>query len=387
MPAFNLLFDLYFRSGGHGPEDQGDREPPDPDDFRAEVADALTGGGEGGLGGLARRAVDAFGRVDPARGHFSGYEVARALRLDGLVQDLLSRNDDDAPDALERSLRRAEVARRAARLREAILADTRRRVAEVRGPDAVAAYAVGPLPEDVNFLSALADMDDLRRALPPLARKLAVRVAMRRRRALRGQLDIRKTVRHSLSTGGVPFDTSLRRRAPHRPELFVLCDLSGSVARFARFALMLTHSLSAQFTRVRSFAFVDTIEEVTRFFDDEDFLAAVDRMNSEARIVRAEGRSDYGWTFKHFWETYGSDVTSKTTLLILGDARNNYRLREAWALKALQHRAHHAYWLNPESQSDWNTGDSVAADYAPYVDKMIEVRNLRQLQDFIAREL
>jgi uncharacterized protein with von Willebrand factor type A (vWA) domain len=178
-----------------------------------------------------------------------------------------------------------------------------------------------------------------------------------------------------------------RTRPPHRPELFILCDVSSSVARFARFALMLTHALSSQFTKVRSFAFVDTIDEVTRFFDHEDFVVAVERMKGEADIVSHDGHSDYGNTFESFLETYGKDVGPKTTLLILGDARNNYRPREEWALKELTQRVKHSYWLNPEPRGDWDTGDSAASDYAPFVDTMVEVRNLKQLEDFIARRL
>ena len=190
-----------------------------------------------------------------------------------------------------------------------------------------------------------------------------------------------------MSTGGVPFATEFRHRVPHRPELFVLCDVSSSVARFARFSLMLTHALSAQFSRVRSFAFVDTIDEVTRFFEDEDFVAAVDRMNAEAAVVSHDGHSDYGSVLEEFWATYGAEVGPKTTLLILGDARNNYRARQTWVLKALGEKALHTYWLNPEAISDWDTGDSAAFEYATHVDRMVEVRTLRQLEDFIAREL
>jgi uncharacterized protein with von Willebrand factor type A (vWA) domain len=150
---------------------------------------------------------------------------------------------------------------------------------------------------------------------------------------------------------------------------------------------MLTHALSAQFSRVRSFAFVDAIDEVTRFFEHEDFLAAVDRMNQEANVVWDDGHSDYGSVLERFAESYGRDVGPKTTLLILGDARTNYRARRVEALKTLAGQAHHTYWLNPEPISDWDTGDSAASEYAAVVDQMIEVRNLRQLEEFIERRL
>ena len=388
--AFDLLFDLYFGTG-RGPEalDIDDRVDGSTtkDKLLDELAAAFTSGDAGTLSGIARRAVASLGRLQGgSRDWFSNYEVMRALDLNALV----ARAEGAVPDdlsPLERRLLLDEIRRRADEFRALVLAETRRRVAEHRGAKAVASYAVKPLPEDVNFLSATADLAELRRAIRPLARKLATRVAMKRRRSTRGHLDIRRTVRRSLSSGGVPVEPVLRHRAPHRPELFVLCDVSSSVSRFARFALMLTHALSAQFSRVRSFAFVDTIDEVTRFFEHEDFFAAVDRMNTEAVVVSDDGHSDYGAVLERFHDLYGKDVGPKTTLLILGDARTNYRVRRAESLKALASSARHTYWLNPEPIYDWDTGDSAASEYAACVDDMVEVRNLRQLEDFIATRL
>ncbi|HEV3472927.1 MAG TPA: VWA domain-containing protein [Actinomycetota bacterium] len=388
--AFDLLFDLYFGTG-RGPEALDIDDRVDGSSSTEELLDdlsaALTSGDTGMLGGIARRAVASLGRLQGgSRDWYSNYEVMRALDLNSLV----ARTEAAIPDhltALERRLMVDEIRRRAEEFRSLVLAETRRRVAEHRGAKAVASYAVKPLPADINFLSATADMAELRRAIRPLARKLATRIAMKRRRSTRGHLDVRRTVRRSLSSGGVPIEPALRHRAPHRPELFVLCDVSSSVSRFARFALMLTHALSSQFSRVRSFAFVDTIDEVTRFFDDEDFVAAVERMNDEAVVVSDDGHSDYGVVLERFNDTYGRDVGPKTTLLILGDARTNYRMRRPEALKALSSSARHTYWLNPEPIYDWDTGDSAASEYAAHVDDMVEVRNLRQLEDFIATRL
>jgi uncharacterized protein len=387
-PAFNVLFDLYFGSGA-GPEALGLRDEDNPpqsvDELRDEVLEAVGGSGDGAaMRDLARRAVARLGRLEQSRGWYSYYEVARALDLGGLLRDA---QGEIAGDGLEATIARDRLAARMEELRTAFLAETRRRVAEHRGAEAVAQYAVEPLPDQASLLGPGGDIDALRKAIRPLARKLASRVAMKRKRATRGGLDVRRTIRHSLSAGGVPIQPMFRRRPPHRPELFILCDVSSSVARFARFALMLTHALSAQFNKVRSFAFVDTIDEVTRFFEHEDFIAAVDNMNREAEVVSHDGHSDYGATFDRFLDDYGKDVGPKATLLILGDARNNYRPRGELSLKELCHRAKHSYWLNPEPKGDWDTGDSTASDYAPYVDAMVEVSNLKQLEDFIARRL
>ena len=385
--AFETLFELYF--GGGGGEADIETDTSTREEFIEELVAALQSGDAAALGDLARRAVTRFGRLDTARSKdwFSHYEVVRALELNTLAARMSERPEGAPGPALLARLDEDEFARRLRWFREETLTETRRRVAQHRGPEAVAAYAVGPLPEDLNFLSATADMAELRKAVRPLARKLATRISMKRRRAARGQLDIRKTVRHSLSSGGVPLETHFRHRTPHRPEVFILCDISSSVARFSRFALMLTHAWSSQFSKVRSFAFIDTIDEVTRHFATEDFAAAIRTMNAEATVVGGDGHSDYGASLRTFLEDHGKDVGPKTTLLILGDARTNYRADNAWALKELAGRARHSYWLNPEARYDWDTGDSIASRYAAHVDAMVEVRNLRQLENFIASKL
>ena len=390
-PAFDTLFELYFTTG-RGPNASADPERGatgrSAEEVRGELADALVAGDGSALAGLAAEAVARFGRIDgsPSKDWYSHYQVMRALDLDNLLRQLW----DDVPAELsevDQLVWRDRLRERVARFREQTLMETRRRVAEYRGPRAVADYAVAPLPRDADFFGISTDLTQLRKAVRPLARKLATRVSMKRRRSSRGALDVRRTVRHSLSSGGVPLDIRLRHRAPHRPELFILCDISGSVGRFARFTLMLTHALSAQFTRVRSFAFIDKVDEVSRFFDHEDFVVAVERMNEEAQVVWLDGHSDYGSCLEEFWQAYGEEIGPRTTVLILGDARNNYRARKTWALKELRKRARHVYWLNPEASADWDTGDSVASDYAAEVDRMVEVRNLRQLEDFVANVL
>jgi hypothetical protein len=148
---------------------------------------------------------------------------------------------------------------------------------------------------------------------------------------------------------------------------------------------MFVHAFQAQFSRVRSFVFVDTLDEVTHLFEHEDFLVAVDRMNAEADVVWLDGHSDYGTSLKRFMERAGREVGPKASVLILGDARNNYREPAAWVVKELHKQAKRVFWLNPEPKMYWDTGDSVASDYARYADGMIEVRNLRQLEEFIAK--
>ncbi|MGH2734999.1 MAG: VWA domain-containing protein, partial [Actinomycetota bacterium] len=285
--AFDILFDLYFPptlTALRRPEAGGD-DPDGPDDFIDRLVEGLRG--DAAVGELAGRAVELFGRVEnaPSGNLFFEYPVFRSVALETVLARLME--TAGAGSDLQRRFERDQFEARVEAFRRAVQQEVRRRVAERRGPQAVAGYAVRPLPEDLPINTAMSDeLHDLRRAVKPLARKLATRLALKHRRAHRGRLDVRATVRHSLSTGGVPFETRYRHRAPHRPELFVLCDVSDSVARFARFSLMLVHSLAAQFTRVRSFVFLETVDEVTQLFEHEDFAVAIERMRTEADVVR-----------------------------------------------------------------------------------------------------
>ncbi|MEX2555187.1 MAG: VWA domain-containing protein [Actinomycetota bacterium] len=392
MQAFDVLFDLYFGAGPN-PEatDARDSEDPQtgPEEYLEDLFRALLAGDGSAMRDMARRAVAQFGRVESQQGGspYFQYRVFRVVDLDAMMRrlmDELSGRDDLT--ALERQMWKDEFEARVKAFREEIDAEVRRRLAEHRGPEAVARHSVRPLPEDLEFVRATRDeIAQLRRAIRPLARKLATRLAMRRKHQRRGRLDVRKTVRRSLSTGGVPFDTRYKNKTPHRPELFVLCDISGSVSAFARFTLMFVHAFQAQFTRVRSFVFVDTLDEVTHFFEHEDFVDAVEKMQAEANVVWLDGHSDYGTSLERFWERYGESVGPRASVLVLGDARNNYRASSAWVLKALKQKARRVYWLNPEPVRYWDTGDSISSEYARYADGMIEVRNLRQLEEFISR--
>jgi uncharacterized protein with von Willebrand factor type A (vWA) domain len=223
----------------------------------------------------------------------------------------------------------------------------------------------------------------MRRTVHPLARRLATRLAARRRHGHSGRLDVRRTVRASLATGGVPVVTHHRPRRPHKPQLVVLTDVSGSAAGFAHFTLLLTRALREQFSGVRAFAFIDTTDEVTRLLGPEIELAdGVSRMAREADLVWFDGHSDYGHAFEVFAERWPDAVGSDTSLLILGDARNNYRSPGLPTLRRLVGAARHAYWLNPEPQGQWGSGDSLAPVYGQVL-PMTECRNAAQLARFV----
>jgi uncharacterized protein with von Willebrand factor type A (vWA) domain len=194
---------------------------------------------------------------------------------------------------------------------------------------------------------------------------------------------MRRTMRNSLSSGGVPVDTAHRPRHPVKTDLVVICDVSESVASFAHFTLLLIYALREQFSRVRAFAFVDDLDEVTEYFaPGADILDAITRLGEEAKVTWLLGRTDYGRAFELFERRHGDVIGRRTSLLVLGDARSNYGPLALETLQRLSERAKHAFWLNPERREIWDTGDSAAGRYAAVV-PMVECRNLAQLGEFV----
>ena len=347
---------------------------------------ALRDGDLGALREGASEAVSRYAGMEPGRpvgGTYYLYRTLRNLELDALETRLLEGATSEGE--LSSRLARDEVAARIAQLKAEIEREIRERLVDDRGAEALAKSVRKPLPEDLDVMHANRDeMAQLERALRPLSRKLAVRLARKRRRRRRGSVDLRHTVRRSLSTGGVPLDLRFKPPRPAKPEIFVIADVSGSVASFARFTLHLVHAISSQFSKVRSFVFVDGLDEVTRLFEGvEDPADAVTLINAEADVIAFDGHSDYGRALMVFHDKYAKDLTKRSTVLILGDARNNYHQAHAEVLADLHYRAKAVYWLNPEPTSYWNSGDSIVAQYAPHCDRVIECRTLRQLEAFV----
>jgi uncharacterized protein with von Willebrand factor type A (vWA) domain len=390
----DLIDDLEQMMQGQGDgqmQGAGGGDQLSPEELAEMLYQSLLRGDESMMRAVARQAVKRFAGMEPGRpvgGTYYLYRTLRNLDLDAVMQRLMDQSNADRDDPLsplEERLEHDEHEFRIERLKKEIEAEIRRRLVADRGVEAMAKTLRKPLPEDIDFMHASRDeMKLLRQAIYPLTRKLAVRLARKRRHGRKGPLDFRNTVRHSLSYGGVPAEPKFKYPRPAKPEIFVIADISGSVAAFARFTLHLVYAISNQFSRVRAFVFIDGIDEVTRFFEGtEDIVDAIHRVNTEADVVWVDGHSDYGHAFEVFWSKWGKDVGPKTTVLILGDARNNYHAAQSWVIKEIRHRARHVYWLNPEPKSYWDTGDSIVGEYGTHCDGTFECRNLRQLEKFV----
>jgi uncharacterized protein len=420
-PIFSTAFDIFFANRSFDPDSEFDA--PDGEEGSPSSSERPTGvpgrgkaKGMGMGGGLsmspeelsemlfqalrdndnnkmregAAEAVTRYAGMEPGRpvgGTYYLYRTLRNLDLEELtarLQGLILPPNAD-PDNLTQHIARDDVARRIEGLKAAIEREIRERLVEDRGAEALAKSVRKPLPEDLDVMHAnREEMAQLERALRPLSRKLAVRLARKRRHKRRGAVDLRHTVRRSLSTGGIPIDLRFKPPRPAKPEIVVIADISGSVASFARFTLLLVHAISSQFSKVRSFVFVDGLDEVTALFEHtDDPKEAVARINAEADVIAFDGHSDYGRAFMTFHTKFAPEINKRTAVLILGDARNNYHQSNAELIADLRYRAKAVYWLNPEPESYWNSGDSIIGQYAPFCDRVIECRTLRQLEAFV----
>lgn len=404
--VFDLVFDLYFPSAVgatlaslDAPEDVGVAE------LRDLLATALADNDERAMAELAAVAVNQLGQVgEPGRSTagWSAYQTLERLQPQTLLAAALGQRGEGtsgngrgagagggagggAQGQFTDRLSADEIRRNIAAFRDLVGAEARRRTAELRGREVVTRHAIRPGGNSIDFLSAnQQQLAELRRTVQPLARKLATRLSARRRRRKRGAIDVRRTMRRAMGTGGVPVRPVFAKPSPTRPELVLLCDISGSVAGFSDFTMALVQALSAQFSKIRVFAFVNAMAEVTDIVKDGGDLSA--RIRAEAPVTKWHTSSDYGEAFLDFVEFHLRAVGPRTAVVVLGDARNNNQNPRLEALHEIASRSRRTFWLNPEHSSRWGLGDSMATEYSEVV-PMHECCNVDQLGTFIGRLL
>ena len=402
-PVFDRAFDVFFgperevaRSDGEPTEDAmsgdgGAVGSADADDISGQMLDALLDDDADALRRLIQRAIDRYAGMQPGRpvgGRYYAYRVMSRLNADDLLARLLAAiTSVESESELEQRIRRAEAEAMLQRVRDELEREITARLVADRGSSQVAASRRIPLIEDMDLMHATrAEIEEVERAISPLARRLATRLAQQRRRGSKGKLDVRRTIRRSLSHGGVLIEPHFKPPRRSKPEFVVICDVSGSMATFARFTMQLAYAISSELSKVRVFAFIDGLDEVTEYFGSGvDFADGLIAMSQEADLVRRDGHSDYGLSFRDMWEKYEDAVTARSTVLITGDARNNYRDPGVEFLDRIAERSRAMFWLNPEPTRYWDTGDSVMSRYAPLCDRVDQVRTLRQLEAFVER--
>jgi hypothetical protein len=382
---FELLFERWFfraaeaEAVSRGVEERECRyeggEQIDLDELREQVRQAIVEGDDGEMRDLARLAIAAFGRQGEGSG-VVGVDVQRIRRTLGLSAGQQQPASDGAAElppidreqlnAFERHLRR-ELERELIE-RTSTLPPSR------------------PLAELDRALptSPTQDLAAVHRAVSRMKRRLAT-LGQEQRGRRRGQaVDVRRTMRASLETGGVPMHLRYRPKRPRRPEIYVLCDVSTSVTSASVFFLSVLHALHDSFRKLRSFVFIERISEVTEVFEHErDFRVIAQRISSEGGVADVSGYTDYGRVWLEFLAEISDDLDPRSTVIVLGDARTNGREPHAEVFARVAERAGRLFWLNPEPRLYWNYGDSVMAAYERHCDGAFECWTTRHLENFV----
>jgi len=391
--VFELVFDRFFfravelaalrkdvREGADpsrsppGATDLDELSVEDLEALRARIAAALRDGSEAAMADLARMAIAAFGRREEGSGVI-GVDVQRIRRALGL-------RTEPQPDLPAEDPRREGLPRDALRRFEALLRRELERGQIERTGSLPPSRPLGELDRALPS-GPLADLAAVHRVVIQLRRRLATQGMQARGHRRHAQVDVRRTMRASLQTGGVPVVLKYRPRRPKRPEIYVLCDVSTSVTSASVFFLSVLHALHDSFRKMRSFVFIERVSEVTDIFAHErNFKAVSERISSDAGVADISGYTDYGRVWSEMLDLVGEDLHPRATVIVLGDARTNGRDPRSDLFARLAARAGRTFWLNPEPRLYWNYGDSVIAAYEEFC-TAFECWTTAQLEDFV----
>ncbi len=387
--VFELLFDRYFfraaeaeavlrqiSERGEGAQDGqegGASERLDMDELREQIREAMMAGDEDAMRDLARLAIAAFGRGEGSG--VVGVDVQRIRRTLGLTagQQPPTEDGQELPPIDRSQLNRFER-----HLRRELERDLIERT-ETLPPSRPLAELDRALPT-----SPTQDLAAVHRAVGQMKRRLATLGHEQRGRKQANHVDVRRTMRASLETGGVPLRLKYRPKRPRRPEIYVLCDVSTSVTSASVFFLSVLHALHDSFRKLRSFVFIERISEVTDVFEHErDFAAVAQKISSEGGVADISGYTDYGRVWLEFLTEISDELNPRSTVIVLGDARTNGREPHAEVFAQIAERAGRLFWLNPEPKLYWNYGDSVMAAYERYCDGAFECWTTKHLENFV----
>jgi uncharacterized protein with von Willebrand factor type A (vWA) domain len=382
---FDLVFERFFfraaeaeavrrgvREAGEEGEGGEDAAELTLEALREAVEQALRNGDESAMRDLARLAIAAFGQRGQGSGVL-GVDVQRIRRALGLKTEPSPQASPEDPPPLTRDqVRRFEKALR----RELERAQIER--TEELPPSR-------PLNELDRALPSgpLQDLAAVHRVVAQLKRRLATQGHEARGHKKHAHVDVRRTMRASLQTGGVPVELKFKPKRPRRPELYVLCDVSTSVTSASVFFLSVMHALHDTFRKMRSFVFVERISEVTDvFYRERNFKAVSDAISKDAGVADVSGYTDYGRVWREFLAKVEDELHPRATVIVLGDARTNGRDPRADLFAGVAAKAGRTFWLNPEPHLYWNYGDSVIAAYARHCEAY-ECWTTKQLEEFV----
>ncbi len=381
--VFDLVFERFFfraaeaeaarRQIGEGEEEAAQGTDLNLDTLRQQIAAALRDGSDAALRDLARLAIAAFGQGEGSG--VLGVDVQRIRRALGLRAE--PQPDLDEDDPRRHGIDRDQLRRFEAHLRRELERALIERTASLppKRPlnELDRALPTGPIQ----------DLAAVHRVVAQLKRRLATQGHELRGRKRHAHVDVRRTMRASLETGGVPIKLKYRPKRPRRPEIFVLCDVSTSVTSASTFFLSVLHALHDAFRKLRSFVFIERISEVTEVFERErDFRAASEAISKDAGVADISGYTDYGRVWEEFLVQIEDELHPRATVIVLGDARTNGRPPRDDVFAAITARAGRTFWLNPEPKLYWNYGDSVISAYERHC-TVFECWRTDQLEEFV----
>jgi hypothetical protein len=378
------LFELYFSSAPAGAarrsaasESEGD-SGEDPKDAAERLSQLTQEGNEQALATAIERAAEQAGlneiRFSTQVAYFA-QSMVRAMGGEQLQARLLEALQGRTPDA------DAEAQR---------LIDVRRALTMAARERAERAFQIFGAAETEKFrdevaatkrLSAIeaSDMARMKQLVAKVAKRLAVKHSRRRKRTQRGLLDVRRTMRANTGVDGIPFNVIWRQKKKDRPKILVICDVSGSVALYVRFLLLLLFSMKEAIPDLHAFAFSYRLKSVDDILETMEFDAAIKKILREIGL----GSTSYGQAFSDFKMEHENKIDRRTTIIILGDGRSNYGDPRLDLFREFAGRAKRVIWLNPEGRALWGTGDSVIPRYEPFCAQMSHVATLKDLEKAI----
>ena len=378
------LFELYFSSAPAGSTAQSagaenDGEPgEDPKDAAERLSQLTQQGNEQALATAIERAAEQAGLNDirfSTQVAYFAQSMVRAMGGEQLQARLLEALQGRTPDADAEAQRLIDVRR--------TLTMTARERAE-RAFQIFGAAETEKFRDDVaatKRLSAIEanDMARMKQLVTKVAKRLAIKHSRRRKRTQRGLLDVRRTMRANAGVDGVPFNVIWRQKKKDRPKIIVICDVSGSVALYVRFLLLLLFSMKEAIPDLHAFAFSYRLKSVDDILETMEFDAAIKKILREIGL----GSTSYGQAFSDFKMEHENKIDRRTTIIILGDGRSNYGDPRLDLFRDFAGRAKRVIWLNPEGRALWGTGDSVIPRYDPFCAQMSHVATLKDLEKAI----
>lgn len=408
LPVFEQLFDVYFSGLGEiikgaSKEVQDALSMSDQDfqkflddvdqllkehaDELSDLARQLLRNENGQLEKMMReaaRAVRMQGIQRTIEENYFARALARALGLDKIEREIKELREQLEKLELGSAFRAKmeEYLDRRLKMLEDIIRKYVRQEREKRDLKSREETRMNQLGDKSFYYLSEEEMAKMREAITRLAQRLKNIIAVRRKRMKKGRFDIKRTLRKNIAYGGVPFKLKFDQRKREKPQILVMCDVSDSVRNASRFMLQFVYSLQDLYSRVRSFVFVADVGEVTESFRTNDVKDALD-VALKGDVINVYAHSDFGRSFRNFVSDHLGAVNKRTTVIILGDARNNYNLPHDWCLREIRQRARRIIWLNPESRNTWGFGDSEMERYQVHCDLVEECRNLNQLYHVI----